>query len=208
MNKPNGIFVVNPEEALDFIAELPIEKFWGVGPKTAQTMHRMGIFKGEQLRAVSLTHLTQVFGKFGQIYYDFVRGIDTRVVEPERERKSVGCEETFLEDIHSETKLIIELYHIVLQLVERLALSGFEGRTLTLKLKWDAISQHTKSITVNKFLRTKEDILPLAKQLLKETNRQGRAVRLLGLTVSSPANGKRNDFQQEVWEEGTLDFLD
>lgn len=208
MNKPNGIFVVDPEEALDFIAELPIEKFWGVGPKTAQTMHRMGIFKGEQLRAVSLTHLTQVFGKSGQIYYDFVRGIDTRVVEPERERKSVGCEETFLEDIHSETKLIIELYHIVLQLVERLTLNGFEGRTLTLKIKWDATSQHTKSITVNNVLRTKEDILPLAKQLLKETNRQGRAVRLLGLTVSSPANDKRSDYRQEVWEEGTLDFLD
>ncbi len=58
-------------------------------------MHKMGIYKGEQLRKVSLTHLVQVFGKMGSVLYDFARGIDNRPVEAYRERKSVGCEQTF-----------------------------------------------------------------------------------------------------------------
>ena len=89
--KPDGLFVVHPDKALDFIAELPVEDFWGVGPKTAQKMHQMGIINGQQLRAVSRSYLMQVFGKAGSLYYDFARGIDNRPVVVEHERKSVGC---------------------------------------------------------------------------------------------------------------------
>ena len=153
---------MHPDRALGFVGSLPVEKLWGVGPKTAKRMHDMGVFTGEQLRQVSRRHLVQVFGKMGNIYYDFSRGIDNRPVVAVHERKSVGCERTFLEDLHVGSKIIIELYHIVLELVERLARSGFEGRTLTLKLKWDATTQITRSLTQQRVLRTKDDILPLA----------------------------------------------
>ncbi|WP_025002124.1 DNA polymerase IV [Prevotella dentasini] len=204
--KPDGLFLVHPDRALDFVGRLPVEKFWGVGPKTAQTMHGMGIVTGEQLREVSLSHLLQRFGKQGKIYFDFARGIDNRPVVVDHERKSVGCERTFMEDISSKSTVIIELYHTVLELVERLERSGFEGRTLTLKLKWDAMTQITRSITHTKALRTKDEILPLAKRLLSQTEYGSRPVRLMGLSVSSPVHDSDGQKPWQEWVEGYLQF--
>ena len=206
MRKPNGIFTVHPDRALDFIGRLPVEKLWGVGPKTARRMHDMGVFTGEQLRQISRSHLVQVFGKMGNVYYDFSRGIDNRPVIVEYERKSVGCERTFLEDLHIESKIIIELYHVTLELVERIKKNGFKGRTLTLKLKWDATTQITRSLTQEKVLRTKEDILPLAKQLLKDTEYHDRPIRLMGLSVSSPDSNDKYEQSRPKWIEGLLPF--
>ena len=208
MRKPNGIFTVHPDHALDFIGSLPVEKLWGVGPKTANRMHEMGVFTGAQLRCISCEHLVQVFGKMGRVYYDFSRGIDNRPVVVAYERKSVGCERTFLEDLHIDTKIIIELYHIVLELVERIERKDFRGRTLTLKLKWDATTQITRSLTQEKVLRTKDDILPLAKRLLKDTEYHDRPIRLMGLSVSSPETNDKEGQNRPQWVEGFLPFSD
>ena len=72
--KPDGICTIHPDKALDFIAQLPVEDFWGVGKKTLQKMHFMGIFNGADLRKVSEEHLVEVFGKAGHIFYDFLQG--------------------------------------------------------------------------------------------------------------------------------------
>ena len=208
MRKPNGIFTVHPDRALDFIGSLPVEKLWGVGPKTANRMHEMGVFTGAQLRCISCEHLVQVFGKMGRVYYDFSRGIDNRPVVVAYERKSVGCERTFLEDLHIDSKIIIELYHIVLELVERIERKDFRGRTLTLKLKWDATTQITRSLTQEKVLRTKDDILPLAKRLLKDTEYHDRPIRLMGLSVSSPETNDKEGQNRPQWVEGFLPFSD
>lgn len=208
MRKPNGIFTVHPDRALDFIGSLPVEKLWGVGPKTANRMHEMGVFTGAQLRRISCEHLVQVFGKMGRVYYDFSRGIDNRPVVVAYERKSVGCERTFLEDLHINSKIIIELYHIVLELVERIERKDFRGRTLTLKLKWDATTQITRSLTQEKVLRTKDDILPLAKRLLKDTEYHDRPIRLMGLSVSSPETNDKEGQNRPQWVEGFLPFSD
>lgn len=208
MRKPNGIFTVHPDRALDFIGSLPVEKLWGVGPKTADRMHEMGVFTGAQLRRISCEHLVQVFGKMGRVYYDFSRGIDNRPVVVAYERKSVGCERTFLEDLHINSKIIIELYHIVLELVERIERKDFKGRTLTLKLKWDATTQITRSLTQEKVLRTKDDILPLAKRLLKDTEYHDRPIRLMGLSVSSPETNDKEGQNRPQWVEGFLPFSD
>ncbi len=196
--KPDGIFSIHPDNALSFIGDLPIAKFWGVGPKTAQTMYKMGIYKGEQLRKVSLIHLTQVFGKMGSIFFNFARGKDNRLVEAFHERKSVGCEETYLENLNKESQVVIALYHLVIELVVRIDKAKFEGRTLSLKIKWDTKNQVSRSITTGKLLKTKKDILPLAKYLLRQTEYRHRTIRLLGLSVSGDASHK--------WEEGFLDF--
>ena len=196
--KPDGIFSIHPDNALSFIGDLPIAKFWGVGPKTAQTMYKMGIYKGEQLRKVSLIHLTQVFGKMGSIFFNFARGKDNRPVEAFHERKSVGCEETYLENLNKESQVVIALYHLVIELVVRIDKAKFEGRTLSLKIKWDTKNQVSRSITTGKLLKTKKDILPLAKYLLRQTEYRHRTIRLLGLSVRGDASHK--------WEEGFLDF--
>lgn len=165
-------------------------------------MHKIGVFNGLQLRNCSLNHLTEIFGKTGQTYYDFARGIDNRAVEPVRDRKSIGCEQTFLDDISKKSAILIELYHIVVELAERLNKYGFKGRTLTLKVKFDDFTCVTRSLTQDNVIENKDDILPLAKHLMSQLGRQIRPIRLIGLSVSNPPDGCKR------WVEGYLPFAD
>ena len=165
----------------------------------------MGIFTGLDLRNTSLSRLTQEFGKMGQVFYDFSRGIDNRPVISEWERKSVSCEQTFESDINENAAVTIHLYHTVLELVRRIEKNDFEGRTLTLKVKfarereqtqqydkYQDFHQITRSITVDHVLRTKDEILPLAKQLMQQVEFHSHPIRLLGLGVSNPGSPSSN----------------
>lgn len=204
-DKPDGLFVVHPQQALDFIAHLKVEKFWGVGSVTAQHMHRMGIYSGLQLREWSLQGLTKEFGKMGKVYYDFARGIDERPVEPLQIRKSVGCETTFEKDIYSRSAIVIELYHLAEELLRRVQKSGFRGYTLTLKVKFHDFTQLTRSKT-QPFapLVAMSDILPLAKRLMKEVEySRTHPIRLLGLSVS---HTKEELAVREEWQQLDIDF--
>ena len=218
--KPDGLTVIHPDRALDFIAQLKIEKIWGIGQKTAEKMHHMGVFTGLDLRNMSLSRLTQEFGKMGQVFYDFSRGIDNRPVISEWERKSVSCEQTFESDISENAAVTIHLYHTVLELVRRIEKNNFEGRTLTLKVKfareqtqqyakYQDFHQITRSITVDHVLRTKDEILPLAKQLMQQVEFHSHPIRLLGLGVSKPGSPQPNGEQassQGAWCELELEF--
>ena len=213
--KPDGICTIHPDKALDFIAKLPVEDFWGVGKKTLQKMHFMGIYNGDDLRKVSEEHLVEVFGKAGHIFYNFARGIDERPVVTYRERKSVGCEQTFQEDIYTKSAVVIELYHAVIELAGRIEKSGFEGRTLTLKIKFADFTQITRSISQEKILKKKEDILPLAKRLLKQVDYSSiHPIRLIGLSVSNATSeearmeDKENSTQKPEYKELELEFED
>ena len=227
--KPDGLTVIHPDRALDFIAQLKVEKIWGVGNKTAEKMHRMGIFTGADLRKVSLARLNQEFGKMGSVFHDFANGIDTRPVISEWERKSVSCERTFEKDIIDNAAVTIHLYHTVLELVRRIEKADFEGHTLTLKVKFarkqeqtevpfqsaereqtrqyakfQDFQQITRSVTVDYILRTKEDILPLAKQLIGDVEFHSHPIRLLGLGV---ANQKSSTVHEDPrWVELELEF--
>ena len=220
--KPDGLTVIHPDRALDFIAQLKIEKIWGVGLKTAEKMHRMGIFTGLDLRNMSLSRLTQEFGKMGQVFYDFSRGIDNRPVISEWERKSVSCEQTFESDINENAAVTIHLYHTVMELVRRIEKNDFEGRTLTLKVKFarereqtrqyakfQDFQQITRSITIDHVLRTKDEILPLAKQLMQQVEFHSHPIRLLGLGVSKPGSPSSNGelaSDHGAWCELELEF--
>lgn len=199
--KPDGLCVISEDEARDFIDSLPVDKFWGVGPKTAALMRHIGVFTGRQLRDVSRQHLVEVFGKAGNMYYDFAHGIDTRPVTTSWDRKSVGCEQTFLTDINLRSAIIIELYHIVIELIERIEKADFHGKTLTLKVKFADFQQITRSFTSDKVLERKRDILPIAKRLMSQVEYSGNPIRLIGLSVSNPATGAK-----KRWAEGWLPF--
>ena len=203
--KPDGLTVIHPDKALDFIAQLKVEKIWGVGQKTAEKMHRMGIFTGADLRQASLAHLQQAFGKMGSVFHDFAHGIDERPVISEWERKSVSCEQTFEKDINQNADVTIHLYHTVLELVRRIEKNDFEGRTLTLKVKFQDFQQITRSITADHILRTKDEILPLAKQLMYSIEFHSHPIRLLGLGVS---NQKNIPQEHQRWIELELEFMD
>ena len=194
--KPDGLCTIHPDQALDFIAHLPIESFWGVGPVTARKMHVLGIHTGGQLRACSQAMLLREFGKVGNIYYDFARGIDLRPVEAVRIRKSVGCEHTLEKDINRRSSVIIELYHTAVELVTRLEHKNFRGNTLTLKIKFHDFSQITRSVTQSRELTALDVILPLAKQLLREVDYEHHPIRLIGLSVSNP---REESDEKGVW---------
>lgn len=98
--KPDGLFVITPKHGPAFVEALPVKKFHGVGPATAEKMLKLGIGTGADLKARDLTFLQQHFGKSGPYFYWIARGIDERQVKPDRIRKSVGAEDTFREDIH------------------------------------------------------------------------------------------------------------
>ena len=203
--KPNGLTVVHPQRIQAFLQHLPVENLWGVGPKTKQKMYDLMVHTCGQLREVPLEILKLEFGKMGQVFYDFARGIDNRPVVTDWIRKSVGCEETFESDISKPSAAIIVLYQAVIELVQRIAKCGFEGRTLTLKVKYADFTQVTRSLTQNKVLRDKDDILPLAKQLLAKVDFKQHPFRLLGLSVSRTDNDQHEEPRQQ-WHTGELPF--
>ena len=206
--KPDGLCTIHPDQALEFIARLPIESFWGVGPVTAKRMHTLGIHNGAQLRSCTRDFLTREFGKVGAVYYDFARGIDLRPVEAVRIRKSIGCERTLDRDISQRSSVIIELYHVAVELVQRLGRhSDFRGNTLTLKIKFHDFKQITRSLTQAQELTTLDVILPLAKQLLWEVDYAERPIRLIGLSVSNP-HEEDDAPPRGMWEQLSLEFDD
>lgn len=99
--KPNNFFVIPPEKGAAFVASQPIEKFHGVGPATANRMRAMGITSGADLAALSLEQMSERFGRSAQYWFDLSRGVDLREVKPNRERKSIGAEDTFSRDINT-----------------------------------------------------------------------------------------------------------
>lgn len=188
--KPNGLCTIHPKQASTFIKRLSIESFWGVGPVTAKKMHQLGIHTGKDLLEWSEVGLTQHFGKTGKLYYNFARGVDDRDVEPERIRKSIGCETTLDKDISTKAAVIIELYHVCVELVERIKRKEFKGLTLTLKVKFHDFTQITRSITKEQPLCRLEDILPLSKELVRDVDFETNPIRLLGLSVSNPIDSE------------------
>lgn len=181
--KPDGLCVIHPDQAIEFIDRLPIEAFWGVGPATAKRLHALGINTAPQLRAMSLARLTELFGKAGLTYYNFVRGIDSREVTTHRERKSVGCEKTFGKDIRG--KAIDEaLEEVISELVKRVNRSGFKGKRLTLKVRFPDFTTLTRSSSGSQYLDRAETIRVLAKKLMGAVSFPATGIRLLGLSVS------------------------
>ena len=177
----------------------------GCRQKTAEKMHRMGIFTGDDLRRQSLLHLTQQFGKMGQVFYDFARGVDHRPVISEWERKSVSCERTFESDISQTAEVNAQLDLVISELVRRIAKSHFQGYTLTLKVKFHDFQQITRSITVPHLLLTLAGIQPLARQLMNEVDYRQHPIRLLGLGVSNHKEDSLSPTPQ--WQQLELHFL-
>jgi DNA polymerase-4 len=184
INKPNGQYLIKPEKAADFVATLPIHKFYGIGKVTAEKMHKLGIQNGADLRNRSEGALIKQFGKSGRYYYQIARGIDNREVNPNRIRKSIGAENTFIEDLTTEREMLEAMQAIAEEVAERLRKGQRQGKTLTLKIKFSDFVQITRSKTLSYAFSSIETIESIGQELLIQEKLEGREVRLLGLTVS------------------------
>ena len=184
LKKPDGLALIPPEEALNFISGLPIGKFHGIGKATEAKMHRLGIKTGADLNRWSRWDLDKHFGKTGTFYYNIARAIDNRPVRTERIPKSIGNEKTFSEDVDSLEWLNGFLRTISEKVAGRLEREQAVARTVTLKVRYDNFESVTRSITPGFPVSSVDEISELAIGLLDETEAGKRKVRLAGVTVS------------------------
>ncbi|MCH2194174.1 DNA polymerase IV [Kordia sp.] len=189
-NKPNGQKTVPPEEVLEFLEQLDIRKFYGVGKVTAERMYQLGIFTGKDLKARDVDYLTEHFGKSGKFYYNVVRGIHLSAVKPNRIAKSVGAERTFSDNLTSEIFMLEKLENIAKELERRLKKYSISGKTITLKIKYSDFTAQTRSKTIRYYISDKSLILETVKELLYQEKLKN-SVRLLGISLSNLNTDKK-----------------
>ncbi len=184
MNKPAGITIIRPEEIPEFLASLPIGKFFGVGKVTEKKMRSFGIETGADLLTQTREQLVTSFGKQGLFYYDIVRGRDPRPVKPSRTRKSIGAETTLKEDTDSIDEVLDIAAGLASRIAHSLASKNSAFKTLTLKIRYADFTTITRSVTIKTAISNHDEILRLIPRLLDATEAGYRKVRLIGLSVS------------------------
>jgi DNA polymerase-4 len=185
MNKPDGLTFIGPSSIESFMEKLPVEKFFGVGKVTADKMKRMGLFTGADLKKLTEEEMTKHFGKVGRFYYQIVRGIDNREVQPNRETKSVGAEDTFPYDLTEIGEMNAELDKLAQTVANRVQSYPLKGRTITLKIKYSDFRQITRNYSVTEPVNDFQTIANAAKKLLLATEPEDKRIRLLGVTLSN-----------------------
>jgi DNA polymerase-4 len=183
-NKPDGLCVIPPGKGEAFVARLPVSRFHGVGPRTAEKMARLGIETGADLHAQSLAFLQHNFGSSGQYFHDLARGICHRQVKPDRPYKSIGAEDTFFDDLSEEPALVAELDRISQTVWRRVTEKGLTGRTVTLKVKYRDFQIVTRAKSLDRAVRGRGEFLEIGCALLRTLLPVAKGVRLLGLTLS------------------------
>lgn len=190
-HKPNGLTVITPEKAQAFLDQVPIGKFFGVGKVTEGRLNSLGVTTGADLRRLSQSELTSVFMERGRLFYNLVRGIDPRPVQPNRIRKSIGSERTFPVDIDDGEELLGILETLAESVEHSLQNRDVWGRVVVLKVKYANFHQITRRCTTIVPVQSATDIYGYARDLLLQLDLETK-VRLLGITVSDlEAVGRR-----------------
>ncbi|MFT4736006.1 MAG: DNA polymerase-4 [Cyclobacteriaceae bacterium] len=185
MDKPDGLFVILPDDAFDFLSRLPIKKFFGIGKITAEKMQKIGIFTGSDLRRYTEQDLLHRFGKVGAYYYHICRGVDLRSVNPARERKSLSAETTLEKEIMNMQALNETLRKVKDEVWKRYTSQSKRGKTITLKIKFGNFTQITRSQSVLDAITSEEEFINLANQLISKDLIREEGIRLVGLGVSN-----------------------
>ncbi|MBE9029558.1 DNA polymerase IV [filamentous cyanobacterium LEGE 11480] len=200
LNKPNGMAVILPEQAADFVAQLPVEKFHGIGKATTSKLHDMAIFTGADLRARSEAELLQRFGKVGRFYYRIARGQDDRPVVPNRVRKSVSVETSYDPDLRERDVIEHSLNQLAMKLYDRVSKLEKSGYTLILKIKFADYQQITRNHTQTTVFDSLEVVRLVALSMLEEVDLSGKSIRLLGLGIGKLAT------EPQTFQQLQLDF--
>ena len=197
-NKPDGLCVIAPGKGEAFVAGLPVRRFHGVGPRTAEKMARLGIVTGADLHAQSLAFLSHHFGSSGRYFFDLARGDCRREVRPDRPYKSIGAEDTFFDDLSAEEELVAELDRISHTVWRRIEDKGLCGRTVTLKVKFQDFTIRTRARSLDRAVAGREEFLEIGCALLRTLLPPPKGIRLLGLTLSKLAEAGAADAVAEL----------
>jgi DNA polymerase-4 len=185
MDKPDGLTFIGPSKMEKFMEKLPVEKFFGVGKVTAEKMKRQGLHTGSDLKKQTEARLIQLFGKTGKFFYNIVRGIDNRPVQPHQEIKSISAEDTFSYDLGRGEELDDWIEVISKSAYKRLQNYQIYGRTITLKIKFEDFKQITRSLSFPTPINNLEQVIDIAKMLLNNVDLEEKKIRLLGVGFSN-----------------------
>jgi DNA polymerase-4 len=189
--KPNNQTVIPPEKGPAFVEGLDVGRFHGVGPKTAEKMKRLGIHTGADLKAQSLEFLQQYFGSSGDYYHAIARGHDERRVVPDRPRKSVGSETTFMEDLGKPQEIVDGVLSVLDDVWGYCERTGIAGRTVTVKVKYADFQIITRSRTLAAPVNSRAELEQTSVELVRQIFPLEKRVRLLGISLSNM--GPRED---------------
>jgi len=202
LNKPNGQAVITPKNGPAFVEGLAVKKFHGIGPATSEKMKQLGILTGADLKAKSLAYLQEHFGKSVAWYYNISRGIDDRPVRPDRVRKSVGAEDTFMTDIFDLDAARSEISPLVDKVWRHCEAKDLHGRSVILKVKYADFQIITRSRTAAAPFGSTGEIVATVHALLDPLFPTAKGIRLLGITMSSfgdeTASGPTDQLQFEL----------
>lgn len=203
MRKPDGLTVIRPERAREVIDSLPVGRFFGVGPVTERRLLDAGIRDGRAIRRLGPERMSILLGRSGAFLWRLANGEDDRPVEPERERKSIGAEDTFDHDVADILVLRRFLRDLAARVSERLGRAAMQGRTVTLKVKFADFRQITRSRTLDEPFDDVATLECVASDLMSDTGAGAVPVRLLGIQVSHFGGFEG---RPGVWEQLELPF--
>lgn len=183
-NKPNGIKVITHDMIPEILLPLSVKSVHGIGPKSAERLNNIGIYTVEDLLNLSEDFLVELFGKWGNDIYNRIRGIDNRKIDTERERKSLGTETTFSKITKDKEILKSYLYDFSIEIADSLIANKIQGKTITLKVKYEDFKVKTKSKTLLNDISLANDIYEIGSSLLDEIELT-KNIRLIGLTISN-----------------------
>lgn len=212
--KPDGLLRIAPEDTVAYLHTLPVGALWGVGAKTAEVLARAGISLVSELAQTPVATLERLLGSNGLQLYELAWGRDPRPVEPIREEKSIGAEETFATDVQDDATLRRELLRLVHRVAERLRGAGRQGHSIALKVRYEDFSTVTRSRRLVQPTNSAQTILAAAEGLLDGLGPRPQKVRLIGIRIEqlSDADGgfqmsfERSDGNWRQAEE-TMDLI-
>ena len=181
---PRAIQVVPPGREAEFLAPLPVDALWGVGPRTRERLAAIGIHRVADVLAAPAVGLARQFGKLGHDLRTQAQGIDQRPVVTEREAKSISQETTFAQDVVDTETLRRALRQQAAEVGVRLRRNSLAARTVTVKLRWADFTTRTRQTTVSQPLDDEEEISRIALDLLTSLRPGGTTVRLIGVGCS------------------------
>ena len=185
MEKPRGLTVILPQDAQAVLSQLPIEKFYGVGKKSVEKLHELGIYTGVDLLDVPEMTLIDQFGRFGYDLYRRARGISNSPVKTHRVRKSIGKERTYGKLLYRMEDIQKELSGLAQRVVHSLGKHQKVGKTIVVKIRYADFQTLTKRRTLDFPMADEEVILRIATEIVDQVGELDRGVRLLGITLTN-----------------------
>lgn len=185
MDKPDGLTVVAPEEAEDLLRDLPLDRLWGIGPASAETLRKAGLRTVGDVAEADAAELESLLGKQGRRAWEFAHGRDDREVEPPGEPKSISSETTYERDRASWEEVWDDLERFAGELEERLARWELRARTVTLKVRFEDFTTITRSSTPRVPVHTARGLLAVTRSLTERVDLDRRRIRLVGLGASN-----------------------